>query len=132
VRKEEKVRSVSALIVSGINTKRFREILGMRSGDSETEETWKDLFRWLKGRGLKGVRQVVSDAHKGLVAAMPGKPSRISTRSFQERQVMPWGWLAEKHETWSTGKRYFDMTEYFEVLEEEEKKEIEVNIPKAS
>ena len=70
VRKEEKVRSVSALIVSGINTEGFREILGMRLGDSETESTWKDLFRWLKERGLKGVRQVVSDAHKGLVAAI--------------------------------------------------------------
>ena len=39
---------------------------------------------------------------------------------------------AEKHETWSTGKKYFNMTEYLEVLEEEEKKEIVVNIPKAS
>jgi transposase-like protein len=70
VRKEEKVRSVSALIVSGINSEGFREILGMRLADSETEQSWIDLFRWLKDRGLKGVRQGVSDAHKGLVEAI--------------------------------------------------------------
>ena len=70
VRKEEKVRSVSALIVSGINTEGFREILGMRLGDSETEATWREIFQWLKDRGLRGVDYVISDAHKGLVAAV--------------------------------------------------------------
>ena len=237
VRKEEKVRSVSALIVSGINTEGFREILGMRLGDSETEATWKDLFRWLKDRGLTGVRQVVSDAHKGLVAAIQkcfqgvvwqrcqvhfmrnvlghaprrhqkaiakgmkkilgadeysdarkafkdlnqelsgkadnalrvleegfedalavlGLPEkyrrRMKSTNMQERliqeirrrerviRIFPneasalrliGALLAEKHETWSTGKKYFDMTEYLEILEEEEKKEIAVKIPKAS
>jgi len=39
--------------------------------------------------------------------------------------------LAEKHETWSTGKKYFDMTEYLEAREEEDNQEIEVKIPKA-
>ena len=70
VRKEEKVRSMSALIVSGINTDGFREILGMHLGDSETEATWREMFQWLKDRGLKGVDYVVSDAHKGLIAAV--------------------------------------------------------------
>ena len=70
VRKEEKVRSGSALIVSGINTEGYREILGMRLGDSETEATWREIFQWLKDRGLKGVDYVVSDAHQGLVAAV--------------------------------------------------------------
>ncbi len=37
VRKEEKVRSVSALIVSEINSEGSREILGMRLADFETE-----------------------------------------------------------------------------------------------
>jgi transposase-like protein len=40
--------------------------------------------------------------------------------------------LVEKHETWSTGKRYFDMTEYLEALEEEENQAVAVKIPKAS
>ena len=237
VRKEEKVRSVSALIVSGINTEGFREILGMRLGDSETEVTWREIFQWLKDRGLRGVDYVVSDAHKGLIAAVQrcfqgvvwqrcqvhfmrnvlghtsrrhqkamitglkkilgaydrldakkafedlaeeltckadsalqvleegledalavlGLPEkyrrRMKSTNMQERliqeirrrerviRIFPneasalrliGALLAEKHETWSTGKKYFDMNEYLEVLEEEEKKEIAVKIPKAS
>ena len=40
--------------------------------------------------------------------------------------------LAEKHETWSTGKKYFDMSEYLEAREEEERQEIEEEIQVAS
>jgi len=40
--------------------------------------------------------------------------------------------LAEKHETWSTGKKYFDMTEYLETREEEESQEVEEEIQVAS
>ena len=39
-------------------------------GDSESEETWGDLFRGLKDRGLQGLKLLTSDAHKGIVAAM--------------------------------------------------------------
>jgi len=35
-----------------------------------TEQTWKDLFEWLKRRGLKGVDFVISVAHKGIVRAI--------------------------------------------------------------
>jgi len=84
VRKEEKVRSVSALIVSGINTEGYREILGMRLGNSETEATWREIFGWLKDRGLQGVDDVVSDAHPGLVAAVQ--------RCFQGAQCLRMLW----------------------------------------
>ncbi|EQD53275.1 transposase, mutator type, partial [mine drainage metagenome] len=46
-----------------------REIWGIQIGDSESLATWNDLFKWLKGRGLKGVRWVISDRHAGLVEA---------------------------------------------------------------
>ena len=36
--------------------------------------------------------------------------------------------LAEKHETWSTGKKYFDMAEYLEARGEGEQQEIEEEI----
>jgi transposase-like protein len=235
VRKEEKVRSVSALIVSGINAEGYREIIGMKLADSESEQTWKDLFRWLNDRGLHGVNYVVSDAHKGLVAAIQksfqgavwqrcqvhfmrnvfghtpkrhqkavskgmkkilgaddygdareafqdlteeltgkadnalqvleegfedalavlGLPEkyrrRMKSTNMQERliqeirrrerviRIFPneasamrliGALLAEKHETWSTGKKYFDMTEYYEALDEEEDQNIAVEIPK--
>jgi transposase-like protein len=219
VRRDEAVRTTSALIVSGINEQGCREILGLRLGDSESEGTWTDMFTWLKARGLRGVEVLVSDDHGGLVkaaqrhfqgvlwqrcqvhlgrnvlgrtprhlraqmaaglrrifqaenqvmaraafgtvaAALAGKADRaleiledgledalavlvlpekyqgrLRTTNMMERlneeirrrerviRIFPneasavrliGALLAEQHEAWSTGKRYFDMTEYFE------------------
>jgi putative transposase len=69
VRRDEAVRATSALIVSGINEQGFREILGLRLGDSESEGTWSDMFAWLKKRGLQGGEVLGSDDHAGLVKA---------------------------------------------------------------
>lgn len=70
VREEERIVSKAALLVSGINAEGYREVLGLRMGDSESEGFWRDMFDWLKGRGLEGVIFVVSDEHKGLVGAV--------------------------------------------------------------
>jgi transposase-like protein len=75
VRKDGKVVSMAVMIVSGINEEGQREVLGYYLGDSESETSWGDAFSDLKARGLKGVELVVSDAHKGLKAAL--------TRHFQ-------------------------------------------------
>jgi len=219
VRYDDRVVSTSALIVSGINDKGFREILGLKLADSESEDSWSVIFAWLKGRGLKGVEFVVSDSHTGLKAAaakhfqgaiwqrcqvhlmrnvwaragkkhrealvagmrrifgacckedaraafrklaseLEGKADkaletlengledalavmalpekyrkRLATTNMQERlneeirrrekviRIFPnedsamrliGAMLAEKHEVWSTGRRYFDMTEFHE------------------
>jgi transposase-like protein len=70
VRRQGAVRSTSALILVGVNEEGYREILGVRIANSETQESWKETFRWLKSRGLRGVELVVSDAHEGLVDAL--------------------------------------------------------------
>jgi transposase-like protein len=70
VRRQGAVRSTSALIAVGVNEAGYREILGIRIANSETEEGWLETFRWLKARGLEGVELVVSDAHDGLVEAL--------------------------------------------------------------
>lgn len=70
VRKQCRVRAVSALVATGVNEAGYREILGLRVGDSESERTWQEFFTWLKGRGLHGVDLVVSDHHGGLVNAV--------------------------------------------------------------
>ncbi|MCG8529926.1 MAG: IS256 family transposase [Desulfovibrionales bacterium] len=67
VRENGKVVSKSALIMSGVNVDGYREILGLRIGDSESEISWLDAFRWLKQRGLHGVDYIISDSHSGLV-----------------------------------------------------------------
>lgn len=74
-REDERIVSKAALLVSGINAEGYREILGLRMGDSESEGFWRDMFGGLKDRGLSDVAFVVSDEHKGLVAA--------AQRSFQ-------------------------------------------------
>jgi putative transposase len=47
----------------------LREILAGEVADTESEATYHELFRSLKGRGLRGVELVVSDEHAGLKAA---------------------------------------------------------------
>jgi putative transposase len=70
VRVEGKVVTQAVLVVVGFNSQGRREILDYRLGDSESEQTWGDLFRDLKDRGLCGVKYVVSDAHRGIRAAL--------------------------------------------------------------
>jgi putative transposase len=70
IRENHRVRSFSTLIAIGVNSDGYREILGMKVGNSETEESWYEFFTWLKGRGLRGVDFVSSDNHGGLVNAV--------------------------------------------------------------
>lgn len=69
-READRVVSRAVLIVSGIRADGYREILGVRMGDTESFATWDETFRWLKGRGLKGVMFVVSDHHGGLTESV--------------------------------------------------------------
>ena len=69
-REEERVVPRAALVASGIRSDGHREILGVRMGDVESFATWEEMFRWLKGRGLKGVMFVISDSHGGLTEAI--------------------------------------------------------------
>ncbi len=68
-REGDRVVSRAALSISGIRSDGYREILGLRIGDTESYATWEEAFKWLKSRGLKGVMFVVSDQHAGLVEA---------------------------------------------------------------
>lgn len=70
VRENGRVRSRGVLISYGINEKGYRTLLGLKIDDSESTESWKNYFNWLKARGLKGVDVVVSDDHGGLVRAV--------------------------------------------------------------
>lgn len=70
VREEGRVRSRGVMVAIGINTKGYREILGLMLGDSESEASWSEFFSWLKGRNLRGVDLIVSDNHSGLVKAV--------------------------------------------------------------
>lgn len=70
IRRGAEVVSEAVLLVVGIGQDGYREILGTYMADSESEATWSEVMRDLKGRGLKGVEYIVSDDHKGLVQAI--------------------------------------------------------------
>jgi transposase-like protein len=69
VRRQGKVSSTALLVAAGIGADGRRHILSWAVGNSESEETWGEVFRDLKRRGLGGVELLVSDAHKGIQAA---------------------------------------------------------------
>ncbi len=60
------VQNVSVLVAVGVNTEGYREILGVAEGSREDKESWSNFLRYLKERGLKGVRLVISDKSLGL------------------------------------------------------------------
>ena len=61
------VRNVSLLVAISVNAEGYREILGIVEGAKEDEAGWSGFLAHLKGRGLAGVRLIVSDACMGLV-----------------------------------------------------------------
>jgi transposase-like protein len=57
------------LVVVGVRTDGYREILGARVADAEHELTWEGIFSDLNDRGLSTVDLVISDGHTGIQSA---------------------------------------------------------------
>jgi transposase-like protein len=70
VRKRGRVVDQAVLVVAGVNDAGRREILTWRLADVESEDTWTEVFRELKQRGVGGVQWLVSDGHEGIRAAV--------------------------------------------------------------
>jgi putative transposase len=70
VRKQHRIVGMAVLIVAGVTHDGRREILDWSVDDSESEDTWRTVLQRLKARGVTGVELVVSDAHKGIKAAV--------------------------------------------------------------
>ena len=83
VRQGGRIVSVAAIIAVAVNTDGRREIIGLSIGPSEAETFWTDFLRSLKGRGLDGVKLVISDAHTGLKAAI----TRVFDATWQRCRV---------------------------------------------
>ena len=64
-----RIVSTAVIVAVGVNTLGKREVLGVASGPSEAEPFWKGFLRSLADRGLRGVKLVISDDHKGLRSA---------------------------------------------------------------
>lgn len=70
VRGAGQVVSQGVLVVKGVREDGFRELLAVEVADTESEASYDELFKRLKGRGLRGVQLVTSDDHRGLVNAI--------------------------------------------------------------
>jgi putative transposase len=70
VRYDGRVVHMAAVVAIGVRQDGSREVLGFNVGASETYEFWAEFLRPLVGRGLRGVRLVISDAHEGLRRAI--------------------------------------------------------------
>jgi transposase-like protein len=68
-REAGRIVSTAVIIAVGVNTDGRREVLGVATGPSEAEAFWKSFLRSLADRGLRGVKLVIADDHKGLRAA---------------------------------------------------------------
>jgi transposase-like protein len=64
------MRNVSVLVAIGVDAEGYREILGVAEGMKEDKGSWQNFLRYLKERGLKGVRLVISDKCLGLVESL--------------------------------------------------------------
>ena len=61
---------MSVLAAVGVSADGFREILGLAEGAKEDKESWKQFLRYLKNRGLTGVKLFISDKSLGLVESL--------------------------------------------------------------
>ena len=69
VRQAGGIVSVAVTVAVAVNDQGRREVLGMAIGASEAETFWTGFLRSLTRRGLRGVKLVIADDHKGLKAA---------------------------------------------------------------
>jgi putative transposase len=70
VRQNHRIVSMAVVVAIGVQETGERSVLGFAVGGSEEASFWQEFLRSLVGRGLKGVRLVISDAHEGLKAAL--------------------------------------------------------------
>jgi transposase-like protein len=83
VRRNGRIVSVAAIVAVAVNTNGRREVLGIAVMPSEAEAFWDEFLRSLADRGLRGVKLIIADEHKGLKAAA----SKVMGASIQRCRV---------------------------------------------
>jgi putative transposase len=82
-REAGRIVSTAVILAVGVNSDGRREVLGIATGASEAEPFWTAFLRQLADRGLRGVKLVIADDHKGLRAAA----TRVFHASHQRCRV---------------------------------------------
>ena len=61
--------NVAVLVAIAVNEDGYREILGAAEGMKEDKASWTEFFKWLRGRGLNGVKLIIGDKCLGMIEA---------------------------------------------------------------
>ena len=83
IRDRGHVRSKALVVAYAVHETGRREVIGIDSGETESEAFWLEFLRGLRSRGLQGVRLAVSDHHEGLKKAI----ERVLTCPWQRCTV---------------------------------------------
>lgn len=70
VREDGRVQSMAVVVAYGVRADGIRDVLGVDVGASEDAPLWRAFLQDLVGRGVHGVKLVISDAHPGLRQAI--------------------------------------------------------------
>jgi transposase-like protein len=62
--------NVAVLVAIAVNEDGYREVIGAAEGMKEDKESWTQFLKWLKSRGLSGVRLVIGDRCLGMVESV--------------------------------------------------------------
>ena len=61
--------NVAVLVAIAVNEDGYREVLGAAEGMKEDKASWTEFFKWLRGRGLNGVKLIIGDKCLGMLEA---------------------------------------------------------------
>ena len=61
--------NVAVLVAIAVNEDGYREVLGAAEGMKEDQSSWTEFFKWLRGRGLTGVKLIIGDKCLGMLEA---------------------------------------------------------------
>lgn len=62
--------NVAILVAIGVNEDGYREVIGAMEGMKEDKASWTEFFKWLKSRGLSGVKLVIGDKCLGMLESI--------------------------------------------------------------
>jgi putative transposase len=75
------IEKVPVLVAIGVTEQGHRTVLGLQTGDKESAPNWRELFKDLKRRGLKG-----NDVILGIMDGLPGL-ERVFREEFPNAKV---------------------------------------------
>ena len=70
IREDGRIEGKAVMVVKAVTLEGKQDIIAVEVMENESEETYLNLFNGLKARGVEKVWLCVSDAHKGLKAAI--------------------------------------------------------------